>query len=204
MDQESSFFLHSSALSSQRVGRARCGRWRQAVPGIFRKQGGDSMGITGEVNSHEMRLRVHEMRQPWRPSCASSSRCFWRGRDERSSLLEGQANELSRETLLQNMPRHPPPPTSRASFARLGPRRYAEGGEQTVWCDSPPPASEASGAEGLGVGGLSAGTAASVIATQTRARTPLSEIRSANFDRKRSEVRGLTRDDCAGRDRAGP
>ncbi len=26
--------------------------------------------------------------------------------------------------------RYPPPPTSRASFARLGPRRFAEGGEK--------------------------------------------------------------------------
>ena len=39
--------------------------------------------------------------------------------------------------------RHPPPPTSRASSARLGPRRFAEGGEKNARMREPtaPPAS---------------------------------------------------------------
>src|ERR1700732_721045 len=36
------------------------------------------------------------------------------------------------ETLLRCLRHPPPPPTSRASFARLGPHGYAGGGEQTV------------------------------------------------------------------------
>src|SRR5258705_2297731 len=42
----------------------------EAVPGIFRGQGGSGCLVTGSGNSHEMRIAAHEMRQASRPKPA--------------------------------------------------------------------------------------------------------------------------------------